>query len=222
MRKVLMQIQDTPYVLKGGTALLFARNLDRHSTDLDFDSGKRLNLEGRIREGLKASGVDLLSVKAVKDTDTVQRYKVHYLDPTTGDDKLLRIETSFRQEPDPESIEIVDGIKTYTASRLFDLKMDAAEDRTEARDLYDLAHLVREYGYKLSTEQIDRLELFSRNIDELATEYRPSFATDDVLKDRANVDDTLIALREAVEGQIEIRFGLDEGHELEDDGFELD
>lgn len=49
MRQVLNQVQDTPYVLKGGTALLFARNLDRHSTDLDFDAGKRLNLEENSR-----------------------------------------------------------------------------------------------------------------------------------------------------------------------------
>ena len=48
MRAVLGEMQDTPYVLKGGTALLFTRGLDRHSTDLDFDSSKKLNLEQRI------------------------------------------------------------------------------------------------------------------------------------------------------------------------------
>lgn len=43
-----------------------------------------------------------------------------------------------------------------------------------------------------------------------------------MLKDRANVDDTVIALRDAVEEQMEMRLELDEEYELEDDGFELD
>jgi predicted nucleotidyltransferase component of viral defense system len=107
MQQILAKIQDTPYVLKGGTALLFTRNLDRHSTDLDFDSDKQINIEGRICEGLKAAGVKLLSIKKVKDTTTVQRYKIHYLDPGNSQDMLLKIETSFRQRPKTENIEIV-------------------------------------------------------------------------------------------------------------------
>jgi predicted nucleotidyltransferase component of viral defense system len=98
MRQILANIQDTPYVLKGGAALLFTRNLDRHSTDLDFDSDKQMNIEGRIREGIKSAGIELKSLKKVKDTTTVQRYKIHYLDPTSSQDLLLKIETSFRQQ----------------------------------------------------------------------------------------------------------------------------
>jgi predicted nucleotidyltransferase component of viral defense system len=91
MRQILARIQDTPYVLKGGTALMFTRNLDRHSTDLDFDSMQQINIEGRIRDGLKATGVELRSLNKVKDTGTVQRYKIHYLDPADGKDRLLKI-----------------------------------------------------------------------------------------------------------------------------------
>jgi predicted nucleotidyltransferase component of viral defense system len=199
MRQILAKIQDTPYVLKGGTALIFTRNLDRHSTDLDFDSDKQMNIEGRIREGFKAAGVELKSLKKVKDTNTVQRYKLHYLDPTNSQDLLLKIETSFRQQPKAENIEIVNNIRTYTVGYMFDLKMDAAENRTEARDLYDLAHLLRMYGDRLSSEQIVRAEDFSRDIDDIATRYAPSFNTDDVLRTRANINDTVISLREAVE-----------------------
>jgi predicted nucleotidyltransferase component of viral defense system len=201
MQQILAKIQDTPYVLKGGTALLFTRNLDRHSTDLDFDSGKQMNIEGRIRDGLKAAGVELKSLKKVKDTATVQRYKIHYLDPVNGQDLLLKIETSFRQQPKSENIEVVNGIRTYTVGYMFDLKMDAAENRTEARDLYDLVHLLRAYGSKLSSEQITRAEAFSHDINDLATRYAPSFNTDDVLRNRANINDVVLALREAVEEQ---------------------
>lgn len=38
MYHIVMALQDTPYVLKGGTALMMTRGLDRHSTDLDFDA----------------------------------------------------------------------------------------------------------------------------------------------------------------------------------------
>ena len=78
MRTVVNQLQDTPYVLKGGTALLLAHGLDRHSTDLDFDSGQKVNIEGRIRAGLEEAGVETIAVTNAKNTGTVQRFKVHY------------------------------------------------------------------------------------------------------------------------------------------------
>jgi predicted nucleotidyltransferase component of viral defense system len=199
MEQILAKMQDTPYVLKGGTALIFTRNLDRHSTDLDFDSDKQMNIEGRIREGLKAAGVELNSIKKVKDTTTVQRYKIHYISPGSSQDMLLKIETSFRQQPKTENIEVVNSIRTYTVAYMFDLKMDAAENRTEARDLYDIAHLLRMYGRQLSPEQIIRVETFSHDIDDLATRYVSSFDTDDALRNYADVNDTVIALRETVE-----------------------
>jgi predicted nucleotidyltransferase component of viral defense system len=199
MQKILAKIQDTPYVLKGGTALIFTRNLNRHSTNLDFDSDKQMNIEGRIREGLKAAGVEIKSLRKVKDTSTVQRYKIHYLDPINNHDLLLKIETSFRQQPQAENIEVVNSIRTYTVGYMFDLKMDAAENRTEARDLYDLAHLLQMYGDQLSPSQIVRAEAFSHDMDNLATRYISSFNTDDALRTHPNVDDIVLSLREAVE-----------------------
>ncbi|MGB8701890.1 MAG: hypothetical protein WCD18_20945, partial [Thermosynechococcaceae cyanobacterium] len=74
-----------------------------------------------------------------------------------------------------------------------------AENRTEARDIYDLVHLLHEYGNQLSLDQIARAETFSHDMDDLATRYASSFNTDDVLRTRANINDTVIAFREAVE-----------------------
>jgi predicted nucleotidyltransferase component of viral defense system len=210
MRQILARIQDTPYVLKGGTALMFTRNLDRHSTDLDFDSMQQINIEGRIRDGLKATGVELRSLNKVKDTGTVQRYKIHYLDPADGKDRLLKIETSFRQHPKAENIEVVNGIRTYSVGFMFDLKMDAAENRTQARDLYDLNHLLSIYGNQLSSAQIARAETFSKNIDELLTRYGESFSTDNVLNTHTTVDDTVLSFREAVEKQMQKQLNASE------------
>ena len=40
MREIALEMQDTPLVLKGGTALALLYGLDRHSVDLDFDCGR--------------------------------------------------------------------------------------------------------------------------------------------------------------------------------------
>lgn len=40
MKAVALRMQDTSYVLKGGTALALLYGLDRHSDDLDFDGAK--------------------------------------------------------------------------------------------------------------------------------------------------------------------------------------
>jgi predicted nucleotidyltransferase component of viral defense system len=52
MTNIVKSLADTPYVLKGGTALMFGYNLDRFSEDLDFNSVKKLNLETKINESL--------------------------------------------------------------------------------------------------------------------------------------------------------------------------
>jgi predicted nucleotidyltransferase component of viral defense system len=143
MRAVAERLQDTPYILKGGTALILTRSLDRYSTDLDFDSDRKINLSGRIEVALKTiREIELRSLKLVKDTDTVQRYKIHYTDQLTGEDTLLKIETSFRQSPPLQAVETVSGIKTYRIEYLFDQKLKAAQNRTVSRDLYDLTFLV--------------------------------------------------------------------------------
>lgn len=67
MRAVAQAIQqDTRAILKGGTGLLFTRGLDRHSTDLDFDSPARLALEKRVQHGFQNAGVPLLQLQLKK------------------------------------------------------------------------------------------------------------------------------------------------------------
>ena len=141
--------------MKGGAALIFTRDLNRYSTDLDFDSGQKLNLKGRIETASKeVEGIELLSLKLVKDTDTVQLYKIHYLDQVSGQDRLLKLETSFRQRPQPEVVETIGGIKTYRIEQQFDQKLSAAQHRTTARDLYDLDFLVNHYGSQFRDDQV--------------------------------------------------------------------
>ena len=95
MRNIVQSLADTPYVLKGGTALMFGYDLDRFSEDLDFDSVKKLNLETKIKENLP-SGFEIVEITKPKDTDTVQRYKVTYITPNGK--RRLKIETSYRKK----------------------------------------------------------------------------------------------------------------------------
>lgn len=53
MRAIVQNVSDTPLVLKGGTALMFAYQLPRFSEDLDFDSPKKISLDKRINDALK-------------------------------------------------------------------------------------------------------------------------------------------------------------------------
>lgn len=198
MKSILSKLQDTNYVLKGGTALLLTRGLNRHSTDLDFDSAKKMNIGERIQEGFKASGVSLTSFKTVKDTQTVQRFKAHYINPETGKDTLLKIETSFRNKPDETQVESVNEIRTYKLGEIYDQKMKAAENRTASRDLFDIAFLVDKYGDNLSSKQIMKADNFSHDMNGLVERFGQSFKDDKTLKS-TTVGEMVLILWEAIE-----------------------
>ena len=56
MRDVVTCVQDLDLVLKGGTALAFTRGLNRHSTDLDFDTNGAVELRDQIDGAARAAG----------------------------------------------------------------------------------------------------------------------------------------------------------------------
>ena len=59
MRNVLARVQDLDLVLKGGSAVAFTRGLNRHSTDLDFDTDRPVELRDRIEGAALALAVKL-------------------------------------------------------------------------------------------------------------------------------------------------------------------
>ena len=181
--------------------------LDRHSVDLDFDGGggKRFYIESHVRHGLQDAKVSLSSFKRDYDKWKGQRFKVHYIDPGNGEDRLLKVESSFRTASNPDDVVIVDGIRTYKIPALFDQKLDAADDRTRARDLFDLGFLAKSYGARFSSEQILRADDFSRDYEGLADRYRPAFNEDKLLRDVTTADDRALLLRIAIIEQMHRR-----------------
>ena len=205
MRAVALRMQDTPYVLKGGTALALVYGLDRHSVDLDFDGAKAVSIKKYVRDGLKDANVSMFSFKLDYNTWKGQRFKVHYLTPDSGEDRLVKVELSFRKQPRAGEIVILDGIRTYKTPALFEQKMNAAADRTKAQDLYDLGFMAGTFGERFSIEQVRRAEEFSRDYEDLADRYRQAFNQDELLRDLTTADDRALFFRIAVVEQMHCR-----------------
>lgn len=182
MRSIARSLADTPLILKGGTALLFAYGLDRFSEDLDFDSNKSLHLENRIE---KAVGpfVRIVSIDIPKNTETVQRYRVKY--DAKGIPGSLKIEVSCRDTYDPSHAHIHEGIHVYDLSVLIDHKIDAFRNRTAARDLYDLHYIVTRLSSSLSLHQARMLVELTQEVDSLERRFAESFKEDPLLR---NID----------------------------------
>ncbi len=207
MRAVALRMYDTPFVLKGGTALALLYGLDRHSVDLDFDCGsaKRLSIENHVRDGLRQANVPMSAFNRGRPMWKGRRFRVRYINPDNHKQRLLTVELSFRTQPRAHDVEVVDGIRTYKIPTLFDQKLNAAADRTKARDLYDLGFLAESYGDSFSTEQISRADEFNRDWEVLAGRYRRAFQTDELLKDITTADDRALLFRIAILEQMHRR-----------------
>ena len=207
MREIALEMQDTPLVLKGGTALALLYGLDRHSVDLDFDCGraKRVSIKSQVRRGLREVDVPMSGFRRGRPMWKGRRFHVHYINRANNADRLLKVELSFRTIPQANDIEVVDGIRTYKTPALFDQKMNAADDRTKARDLYDLGFLAEAYGDSLSIKQILRADRFSRHHKRLADRYRRAFQDDELLRDVTTADDRALAFRIAIVEQLHHR-----------------
>lgn len=194
MRSIAKDMHDLPMVLKGGTALLLCYGLDRFSEDLDFDSLKKFNITGRVDRVLSRFASEF-ATKTVKDTETVQRLKVHYRNEAS--DRLLKIETSFRQAPDPDKVVVTDGIRTYRVGALIDQKIAALTGRTKARDLYDVAFLARTYRAEFSDDAVRKLGHLMADVNAVESRFCEAFEDDDILH-AEQLPDLLIQITDAL------------------------
>jgi predicted nucleotidyltransferase component of viral defense system len=190
MQLVAKNLNDLPIVLKGGTALLLCYGLDRFSEDLDFDSNKKLNIINRVSETLSRH-TEKHTIKISKDTDTVQRLKIHY--SKNGLERFLKIETSFRDPFQNEDTVIIDEIKTYQINNLIDQKVNAMIGRTKARDLYDVDFLLRTYRESFAESTIKKLSETVADINELEGRFYPAFK-DDYILNESELDHLIIRI----------------------------
>lgn len=156
------------YALKGGCNLRFYLRSIRYSEDMDLDvqstpvevlgdrveqilSGATL---GRI---LQARGLTIARHSSPKQTETTQRWKMTLTAKGIELPLHTKIEFSRRGINDPVTFESVDGLlmreyqitpflaSHYTPEAAFRQKVHALIHRsqTQARDIFDLAHLLR-------------------------------------------------------------------------------
>jgi len=200
MTNIVKSLADTPYVLKGGTALMFGYELDRFSEDLDFDSTKKLNLETKIYESLPL-GFEIIDIKKPKDTDTVQRYKVHYKTP--NGDRRLKIETSYRKkEIDTNDYSLIKEMQIYNIDFLLDNKLSASHDgikpRTTARDLYDIDFIVKNFAIIITNTFKTRLNEFTEDDSVLFERFEDAYNEDLLVNSKVELDDLIIGLSENI------------------------
>lgn len=196
MRAVLSALQNTPLVLKGGTSLLLCHGLDRFSEDLDFDSPKRLNLESRVGHALRALTTDL-RITRTKNTDTVQRYRIEYSNADIQG--RLKVEISFRDTITSEDITERNNIRTYRVARLIEQKINAPENRTTARDLYDVHFLATHFRPDFGEHSLTRLRELTSDVNRLEGRFRPAFEDDDLFRDKTDlVPGLILAIQNSV------------------------
>jgi predicted nucleotidyltransferase component of viral defense system len=152
INQVLSKLNEndkTPFILKGGTALLACYGLDRQSEDIDLDaagesySASRHLLFDQVENLAREYGCQ---TRIAKDTEAVQRIMINY-----GATKPLKVELSLRRLSIPEDrITTINGIKVYTLDELFQMKAAAYLNRDKIRDLYDVTFIINNHFEKLS------------------------------------------------------------------------
>ncbi len=165
LRALARAVPLSAFVLKGGSNLRFFFGSIRYSEDMDLDaSGLPVHvLRDRVmdilsspglKDTLRTFGIERIvppSIAAAKQTETVQRFKVHLI-MMAGEDLSTKVEFSRRGfdspiRPEPVSTPILAAYRMpplivphYTAAAAVRQKLRALASRrqTEARDIFDL------------------------------------------------------------------------------------
>lgn len=195
----VIQQDDKPLVLKGGTALLLGYNLDRFSEDLDFDLAKELtghvNIEAICKAAQRKLGqngvkLTLTDFKVLKKTDTTHKCRALFDSDQDAPPIPLKIEVSSRSLPKAGDIRDAKGIKVYSVHEIARQKLLAAREdqskpyRTAARDLHDLAFMATQYESELTDDILTELEDFFISPEILMERYAGAYSADLLLDGR--------------------------------------
>ena len=120
---------------KGGTSLMFFHNLNRFSTDLDFNllDPDKLNLAyDKVRAILTRFGTIDAEAKKLYDPVLVLNYG--------KEERMLKVEISVRQYPNHYEMRSLAGtdIRVMVMSDMFAHKLCAMGERLSPRDIYDV------------------------------------------------------------------------------------
>ncbi|WP_208350157.1 nucleotidyl transferase AbiEii/AbiGii toxin family protein [Helicobacter pylori] len=186
MRAIVKNLADTPMVLKGGTALYLGYGLNRFSEDLDFDCYKKINLLGRVKSTIP-NGIILNDIHIKKDTDSVGRYMVRYATKDNKEEQTLKLEISYRDAPKESEVNVIEGMRIAKIERIID-------NKTKARDLFDLHFLAKHYEEHFNLDLASRLKDFSKDHDKLVSDYLVDVKLDALLNQIMDLEETALEL----------------------------
>ncbi len=166
---ILAALSEHPLIFKGGTYLYFFHGLDRFSEDLDFTSNGNLPeaLAGDVSESLRLYGVKN-SARVESDDGSGYSFRIGAEGPLYTSPKetsYVYVEISRRERPLARPLPMrLDNsaygvpVKMLGGMALEEVaaeKVRAIMSRDKARDLYDLAFLVRGKGVRFDRGMVD-------------------------------------------------------------------
>lgn len=163
---VLTSLSEYPLVFKGGTYLWFFHGLDRFSEDLDFTANGKLSSDigERTMESLRMLGIES-SLKKIETPTGGISFRISAKGPLNSSEKdvcHVYVEISEREkvvdaplplklsvEPYLLPVKIINGM---VLNEVASEKIRAITTRKKARDVYDLAFLIRKKEVKFNLE----------------------------------------------------------------------
>lgn len=142
--------------------------------------------------------------KGARATRDSIRYKVQFVD-CQGDQQEIHVNTRYRPRPEASGIVISNGIRTYNPETLFDHKLAAMDARKEARDVFDLAFLSKQYGDSLTESQILKAASITKHMDRLERRLDYLLRFDAVLTRITTAENIVLEFREAIDDQFQQR-----------------
>jgi len=161
------RIPKEHYALKGGCNLRFFLKSIRYSQDMDLDirimrketlcnAVRKILNSHPFRLILQAKQIEIMSVTEPKQTETTQRWKIHLQVPTNSIPLQTKVEFSRRKFDEGVLFEFINSsiVSSYQLAPIYasHYSMETAfiqkiwalilRTQTQARDLFDLFHLL--------------------------------------------------------------------------------
>lgn len=204
-KKVMLEVIDRlnktnkVFILKGGTSLYLCYGLDRFSTDIDLDS-KNVSMKEIIEKYCKEKGYQYF---LKKDTDTVQRYTIHY--DKNDNEAILKIELSFRDSGKYNKVIDKNGIKVYDINTLMNMKLLAGLNRTKIRDLYDICFIYNNYEKELNDSNKQLVSNYVQLKGISYFDYLIKTQGDDEVIDKEKFEESFLKMVYSIEEKKEIQ-----------------
>ncbi|MFH0972368.1 MAG: nucleotidyl transferase AbiEii/AbiGii toxin family protein [Candidatus Micrarchaeota archaeon] len=178
---ILVALSEFPIVFKGGTYLWFFHRLNRFSEDLDFTSAGKLpeNLGEIVSENLGLFGIEN-ELKAGKKSDASLSFRIGakgplhtspkhacfvYIEISTRENVLMRplaLQVDFPYYDLP--LKVINGMALEEVGAE---KVRAIMTREKARDVFDLAYLIKEKNIGFRLEMVnEKLKYYDMEFSE--------------------------------------------------------